>query len=307
MKRWSFLLAAAVPIVATVVIFLRSRSTHAHPDELVQLIDRADKLVVLQRPGDGSPVLFESSERRDLDALKASLRLERPRPNEVTYCGCAGSPAIILYANGQKIGEITNHHAMLIRCSIWKTDVRLMDVEAFLQWFDERKIHGPRQEYEASLARDKEYQDYQRKWVEGMPDSLKPLWPATKLNFQPDLTPLRDALAEQIPDKNARILALFSWYGSGAGPWSGYPTYEGHAEGMLLEYPTAELLAAVNSRELTETQIEGVARLFGGWAFSQQRPNDRLPADLKGRLLKHGLASKNEDNRARARRAFDEK
>jgi hypothetical protein len=75
---------------------------------------------------------------------------------------------------------------------------------------------------------------------------------------------------------------------------------------MLLEYATAELFAAVESKELSEVQTEGIARLFGGWSFSQLRPLSvqSIPAVLKARLLKHSLASSDEDKRHRAQAAF---
>jgi hypothetical protein len=319
MKRWGVLLVAVLPVIAIVVVGLHSRGgsvqptdlakvpidvSNAQSEDLGKLIDRADRLIVLQEPWDGAAVLFESSKRRDLSALKASLRVERPE--QYLHCMCFGTPAIFLYANGRKIGQVTNHHAHLVRCSLWESDARLENPEAFLKWFDERNIPGPRKEYEEGLKRDKEYQGYEQKWVEGMPAGLRPLWPAARCSSHPDFELLRNALAEQLPEKSACILALFSWYGSGAGPWSGYPSYEDIAEKMLLDYSTDELLAAVEGKEQTEAQTEGVARLFGGWTFSQLRPNDYslLSADLKARLLKHSLASADDDKRGRARRAF---
>ena len=71
-------------------------------------------------------------------------------------------------------------------------------------------------------------------------------------------------------------------------------------EKMLLDYPTTDLLAAIEGRELTTAQTKGVARLFGGWTFSQQRPKDGslLPDELKARLLRHSLASTSEGVRS---------
>jgi hypothetical protein len=302
---WRLLLVAvSLPLVALLVLILRSHRGTVQPEDLPRLIDRTDKLVVFQEPRDGSVVLFESADRRDLDTLKAALRVERPE--KYVHCVCNGSPAIIFYSNGEKIGEVTNHHAKLLRCSLWESDAPIADREAFLKWFDDRNIPGPRKEYEDGLRRAKESEEQDRKWVEAMPLSLRPHWSAMRQYRVADLTPLRNALAEQIPETSARILALYSWYGSGAGRWSGYPGHEDIAEKMLLEYSTAELLAAVESRELTEAQTEGVARLFGGWLFSVRRPNDLglLPAELKARLLKHSLTSADEDKRGRAQHAF---
>jgi hypothetical protein len=303
MNRWASLFFASLLVITFVGSGLRSPAGAAQPEELAQLIDRADKLVVLQSPREGAAVLFESSDRRDRDALKAALRVEFPK--RYLHCMCDGTPAIVLYAKGEKIGQITNHHAKLIRCSLWESDRPLVDPEAFLKWFDDRKVPGPRKEYEAALVQEKQFKENLRRWVEAMPPALRPHWESTH-PFFPDLAPLRKALAEQIPEKHQRILALFTWYGSGAGPWSGHPSYEVLAEKLLLDYPTADLLAAIRGKELTSAQTEGVARLFGGWSFSQQRPNDLrlLPAELKARLLKHSLASPDGDKRGRALRAF---
>jgi hypothetical protein len=141
-----------------------------------------------------------------------------------------------------------------------------------------------------------------------MPASLRPLWQAAEQAHRPDLDPLRDALSKEFPDALARAMALFGWYGSGAGPWSGYPGYESVAEELLLDLPTQALLKAIEGRELTPAQTEGVARLFGGWTFNKKRPNDRklLPAELKKRLLEHSLKGDDEDKHGRARHAFAE-
>src|SRR4051794_38102576 len=76
------------------------------PADLAALIDKADKLVVLESPRPGAAVLFESAERRDLDALKAALKVESPKG--LMHCMCDGTPALVLYAKGEKIGQVTN-------------------------------------------------------------------------------------------------------------------------------------------------------------------------------------------------------
>lgn len=303
-KRLVVLVVGLMAVIAIVAITSRLRSRHVQPDELARLIDRADRLVVLQEPMEGSAVLYESSERRDLDALKAAINVERPE--RYMHCMCIGTPAIELYADGKKIGQITNHHAKLIRCSLWQSDAPLADVGAFLRWFNDRDIAGPRTEYEAGLERDKEWAANEQKWLNAMPPALRPHWPVAVRSFDPDLAPLRRALSEQVPDKDERIRVLFAWYGSGAGPWSGFPAYEDIAEKMLLDYPTVDLLAVAEGKDLTSGQTEGVARLFGGWTFSQLRPNDLrlLSTGLKARLLKHSLASPDQDKVSRAKRTF---
>lgn len=145
------------------------------------------------------------------------------------------------------------------------------------------------------------------RWRSAMPKSILPLWAsAMRDELSPDLEPLRTAIGREFPDTRQRILALFTWFGSGAGPWSGFPSYESVPEELLLDLPTPDLVAATQAQGLTEQQLEGAARLFGGWEFGQRRPNDRntLPADLKKRLLDHSLKSTDADKLGRAQHAF---
>lgn len=271
---------------------------------IAKLIDRADRVVVREAPDDGARVLFESANRRDLDALKAALKVNKP--DGPMHCMCDGTPAIDLYAGKQRVGQITNHHGKLVRWSTSRTDAPIADAEAWLTWFDVRGIGGPRREADAARRSRARFEEAERRWVAAMPAALRKFWP---MPFRPggdDVAPLRRALEEAVPDRGERIRALFAWYGSGMGPWSGFPSHEQAAEDLLLDYPTAELLAAIADRKLGDAETEGAARLFGGWSFSQVRPKDLalLPAELKRRLLEHSLKSDDEDKRGRARRAF---
>jgi hypothetical protein len=281
-------------------------ATAVRPADLGRLIDRADRLVVLKGPRDGAMVLFESDQRRDLDALKAAVAVKEPV--EWLRCKCDGTTAVALYAGKERIGRITNHHAKLVRCSLWTSDAPLASAEAFLAWFDERGIAEPRAEHDEARARAMAWDDSRRKWRQAMPPALRPHGEEIFRAFPGrDIGPLRKTLAQKMPNQPERIRALFAWYGSGQGPWSGYPSYEELAEQLLLDYPTKDLLAAIKGRQLTGTQTEGVARLFGGWTFSQLRGQDLalLPAELKSRLLKHSMASPDEDKRRRAQKAFN--
>ncbi|HEV8577488.1 MAG TPA: hypothetical protein VGX68_00280 [Thermoanaerobaculia bacterium] len=161
---------------------------------------------------------------------------------------------------------------------------------------------------EDRAARQKAFEDAEAGWRAAMPKSIVPLWEnVMRSELSPDLGPLRFAIAKEFPDPRQRSLALFAWFGSGEGPWSGFPSYESIAEELLLDLPTAELIAAAQTEGLSERQLEGAARLFGGWEFGQRRPNDRnaLPAALKKELLDHSLKSTDEDKLKRARYAFE--
>jgi hypothetical protein len=290
--------------------FLLTRSTtvcfaDAKSDELKKLIDAADSVIVLESPREGAKVLFKSSKREDLNELKSALKVQYP--NELVHCMCDGTPAIILNAGGKKTAQLTNHHAKLIRCNLWESDLKLLDEKPLLKWFDDRGITAPQKEYDRALKLDQEYQGAQKKWLDAMPPALKPFWPAMQSPFLRNLKPIQRALSQSIESKHDRILALFTWFGSGTGKWSGVPVYEMIPEKLLLDFETSELLDAIKGKELTPAQTEGVARLFGGFSFSVERPNDRslLPTKLKARLLKHSLATGDEDKQGRARKAFE--
>src|SRR5205807_5392863 len=136
-----------------------------------------------------------------------------------------------------------------------------------------------------------------------MPSSLKPLWPSARRQHDPplnyvDMNPLNAALLKQYPDAYDRIRELMTWYGSGAGPWSGFPGYEEIAEKLLLQYPNAELIKAVEGRTLSEAELEGAARILGGWRpVPDATP---IPADLRETLLNHCLQSKDQGKIHRA-------
>jgi hypothetical protein len=157
-------------------------------------------------------------------------------------------------------------------------------------------LETAREQFEVSESR----------WLAAMPSALKPLWSEAVKDNKPHLEPLRTALVGEFPNEQPRILALYAWFGSGEGPWSGFPSYETVAEELLLEFQTEALIEAAEATRSAQ-QLEGAARLFGGWSFSQGRPGDlaRLPPDLKRRLLAHSLQSADEDKRSRAHHAFD--
>jgi hypothetical protein len=148
---------------------------------------------------------------------------------------CDGTPAIYVYERGGEPVELTNHHGESIRCPLWDGDVRITDTEKWLSWFDKRGIPGPRQEVEAMRVRREENEKDLERWLNAMPRALRAVWSTALSEFgRVDVIPLRTALESSIPDRNERILVLLEWFGSGAGPWSGFPSYETAAEDLLL-------------------------------------------------------------------------
>ena len=143
------------------------------------------------------------------------------------------------------------------------------------------------------------------------------------------MTPVLESLSAAYPEPQARILALFRWFGRGAGPWTGFPVYEQLAEQILLQFPVEELIDALQDAPLSEEHLEGAARFFAGWAFANrasgegvqlppsltysslaaylpERSGDPapIPAELRQRLLAHCQRSSDGDKRCRAESAF---
>ena len=276
------------------------------PSELSELIHKADKLVVYHGEGEHK-VIFTSSNRRDLEELNASIVIQ---PGDGMLCACLGGPVIALFRQGKQIGYLTNQFGHAIRTSLWEMDAVIQDQQKWLHWFDARGIKGPRREFEREMAEAKRSQAAEERWMKAMPASMRDPWERMSYDpiMRPDITPLITGLEKEIPDQKQRIRALLGLFGSGAGPWSGYPAYESVVEDMLLEYSTADLLSAITTAgdSLSDAQIEGAARLLGGWDFGQKRPGDRalIPASLKKMLLEHSLKSRDQDKVGRARHAF---
>jgi len=159
---------------------------------------------------------------------------------------------------------------------------------------------------EQQAAERKKWEDDSARWLAAMPKSLQPFWTAMGSDPVPNVFPLREPLAREFPDVTQRILKLMEWYGNGAGPWSGFPSYEEVPDKLLHDYSTKVIVTAIQSTALDDAQIEGAARFFAGWDFSQTRPGDLalLPASLKKTFLEHSLKSKDTDKIERAQNAF---
>ena len=277
-------------------------------NDLYNMLARAFKIVVRGSPLADAATLFRSTDRKDFDDLQRSLLLDPP--TEPFHCMCIGSPALYLYGPGSELVELTNHHGLSVRCSLWTSDVRVNNTEKWVSWFDRRGMSGPRQEVEKMSAEEERAKRDWDKWLTAMPKAILPVWPYSLGQFNladinMDITPLRAALEREVPNETGRILALLQWFGSGAGPWSGFPYYEEAAEKLLLGYPTARIVEAIQSSSVGPTQAEGAARLFGGGSF-QQRPGGlkEVPDTLKKALLNQVKGTNDTDKLRRAARAF---
>ena len=259
------------------------------PNRLMQLILNAQRIEVKDSPRPNSNILFESSQRKDIEDLSRALVVVVP-PQE-HHCMCLGTPAIYLYNRNNKLFlTITNHHGQNVRCSIWDSDAPIVNQEAFLHWFDARGMAGPRSEVHAARARtEKSYQDKER-WRQAMPPGLERVWEETSNAFgNRNAAALYHVLVENVPERKHQVLSLLQWFGSGAGPWSGFPAYETAPENMLIHfYSVPEILLVLQEFPLTAEQVEGAARLLGGYTFRKHyeaHPEDLVPRDIQSKLL----------------------
>ncbi|MGE0592677.1 MAG: hypothetical protein AB7G23_10770 [Vicinamibacterales bacterium] len=275
--------------------------------ELDGVLARAVRIVVKEDPRDTAITLFESTDRKDIDDLRRSLVLEPP--DEWLHCMCIGSPAIYLYEGRGKPVQLTSHHGLTVRCSLWDSDVCIGDVEKWASWFESRGMSDPRDEVRGMLAQKEQQKRNWDRWLAAMPEAIVPLWAeALRLPGEVDVEMLEGALERGLPDEPKRIRALLEWFGSGAGPWSGVPFYEMATEKLLLAYPTRSLVEAFELSSVTSAQTEGAARLFGGWSFRKQRPGGlkEVPNALKTKLWNHVRGTQDPDKRQRAESAFTE-
>jgi len=265
------------------------------------------------RAPDSEKTLLDLRDGKEVAVVVQGIRID-PKDSGF-HCMCCGNPTLEFYHDDTLILSVGFHHGRSLRWpeGRWEGGGLLTKESAafLLKWLAEHGVEGPQKELEKNLRQQKESEVSQERWVKAMPSSLKPFWPNMEDPFSPNPKPkktnqIRKAVFKQFPDQKKRILVLLEWYGSGAGPWSGFPGYECTAEELLLAHKTEDILATIQAEALTPRQIEGTARLFGGWNFSKQRPDDLslLPDELKQRLLDHSLKSDDKDKRDRAQTAF---
>lgn len=276
------------------------------PEQLTKTILKANRIVVLQSPRNGSRELFASEKRADIESFAAAVEVAKPRSG--FHCMCDGTPAVHLYDGEKLLVSLTNHHGRSVRCSMWRSDAMLKDAEKWLKWFDDRKIRGPRIEFQQLEALQVKHGRQRAKWLAAKPKGLTDRQVFTVSIFgDTDTTQLQLALTEAYPDKSERIRALLHWYGSGAGPWSGFPHYESLAEELLLAFDTPAIVSAIGDDTTTKLQLVGAARLIGGYTFGVRRKADRatIPAEIKAVLWDSVKETTDKDIRSRARRALN--
>jgi len=292
---------------------------------LRDVFERATRLVI----SDGSSPVITITDNNEISGLKESLTInERVSTGYILESPDIG---IVLFDGNQRIAVLGIIGPIALRWSErWDCDGIIANGKQMVTWLAARGLAEPKKildEMSQEQAKDKEQT---ARWLAAMPECLRPLWKAPDgfNTFTPnadqaagreaatsmeqadsDKSPAAQAMAlmeKNYPDRTALITGLLSWVGSGAGPWSGYPSYEQMAEDILLRVPTKDIVAALEANAPTDPVIEGAARYFASWDFSQAKPGEirLLPDDLKKTLLDHSLKSTDDDRREQARKAF---
>lgn len=161
----------------------------------------------------------------------------------------------------------------------------------------------------------KTFDEGMRRWLPTMPASIRHAWdtsPQFRMGMNPygkALSDLEKSLQAEIPDLDERIRRLLTMYGSGVGPWSGYPAYEDISADLLRDIPTEQVIAVAERPDADDAVLEGAARYFVGWSFKHYHPQDfaLIPEKLKEVLLEHTLHSgdpKDEERRESATKTF---
>lgn len=252
----------------------------------------------------GTQVLLDVTDAQSIVGLRHSLAIIEDK-DTFSHCMRFGDYAMEFYKGHRFIATIGLHHGRSIRWDAWKNDALLRNGMQLLTWLADRGITAPLEAYKEDQRRAEVHRQEENRWKHAMPECLAPYWEEMQ-SSRARTESLQDALEAAYPNPELRALELFRWFGSGAGKWNGFPSYESIPETLLLDFPTDLLLSALAKQALTPQQLEGAARYFAGWEFAQKRRQDlrQIPVELRQRLLEHVLQSSDEDKVRRAQSAF---
>ncbi|HXU06592.1 MAG TPA: hypothetical protein VN903_36805 [Polyangia bacterium] len=254
----------------------------------------------------GSQVLVERESPRDLAELRTLLRFSRTG----FHCMCFGDLALEIHGPEGRRAVLGLHHGVSYRWDgVWKTDAMLADTEALARFFADRGDTSMRDQHERA-RHERERGDKQfAAWWAAAPQGVPPfreLCDEFGVMSATARTAVPAAIQARYPSTDAAVRVLLHWHGSGAGPWSGYPSYEEVPETLLRDYPLETVIRVLETSPLSPTETEGGARLLAGWGFwkNRARERSRVGAELRERLRARVVAAGNEDNLSRFDRAW---
>jgi hypothetical protein len=266
-------------------------------------------------PVEGSGHRLDITDAVDLLDLAACLRIVEP--HERSHCMCLGSQWLEILGPEGRRALLTLHHGTRLRWEgTWNSDADLVNPHELQAKLAELGLDEPLREARRSEQRAREAEVALARWRAAMPPSLERFWEvfvdgerfwAPGAVAGDETVPLAEhALRRGTLDEGHAVRALLRWYGSGIGPWSGFPSYEESARVLLWRFSTDAIVRAIDDQPLTDEQLSGAARYFGDRDFQEHRHRDvaLVPPDLRTRLLAHVEATGIEDNLATLQGAF---
>lgn len=225
--------------------------------------------------------MYETSDPTSLAELQAALATN---PSDGSRCMCMGT--LVFEMEGGK--DVVLHHGTSLRWDTSNGNHLLVRPDVVMDWLSARGMTFVRDEYEESERRVIESQKEQAQWLAVLPASLKPFFEEmrqTDANAHPAWTA---AVELEFPDRVQRARAMLELFGSGVGPWSGYPSWEGVPAQLLLGEPLDVLFAAIGD-DPGDRLYEGAARLFASWDFRKRRRElrSKISDELRLALLVH--------------------
>lgn len=281
---------------------VRTPPSQADLDDL--LADAVRFEILDGAPDDARPVearrILESEAASDLRRLREVLRIAGGG-----RCMCAGDATLCIYRRDGSRATIGLHHGTSIRWdSRWSVDARVVSAGDFADFLAERAWPRYRDQLNEGEQRAAETDAALAKWVAAMPAPLR--------SFEEAL--VRDGvigaerrargrldLVAALDSEAAAVHALLRWYGSGKGPWSGFPAYESIAADLLMTFSVAVLVDVLRG-DLDEVALRGAARHCAGWHFRSLRK--KLPQDVVTRLRAHVERAGDPEHRDAFARAF---
>lgn len=252
-------------------------------------------------------------EVRDPAEVVELVSLIRIRPADPFHCMCFGDQHVDVYGRVRRRARITLHHGRSIRWDAWDSDALLDEPMPLLRWLADHGVDRPLHDFESAREEELRALEAWDRWKEAAPACLRPIIeqiPSGSFDpFDPGhpdpLAPALETLRGAYGTDVAAVRALLSWYGRGAGPWSGYPSYESVAEQLLLRFPTGAIAAAIEGSP-GEHELTGAARYLSSYEFGRWRRGDLgdIPDGLISKLVDHVSHSPHDANRDMLRAVF---
>lgn len=240
---------------------------------------------------------YETSDAGELAALAAALATS---PGLGATCVCAGT--IIFDLDGAvEPRRITLHHGESLRWDHSCGNHPLAAPDAMMTWLSRHGMGFVREQYDAAQARADDGEKIAARWREAMPRAWQPFFDEMRRGGSALPPAWTSALAAELPDPVHRARALLVLFGSGAGPWSGYPSWESVPARVLLDVPLSVLVDALGDTADLRC-VSGALRLFASWDFRGRLPQlaAGLPAGRRERLIAHAEAIEDDGQRAQA-------